>query len=118
MAYWATIVVVWAACLPPLVVAWRSIANPRRLLVFAAFFVLPFACVLAFAGAFLENYLLLDKHVLAGTVWGIPILILVVEAVSLAVYLALRPHLASPSLGLELRDGRRPGSAAIRAPST
>ena len=91
-AFWVTALLVWAACVPPLVVAYRAIGNRRRPLWFAGFFLFPFAFVVAFAGAFLENYLLLSRHVLATPVLGVPYLIVVVEVLSLAVYYALRAH--------------------------
>ena len=96
IAFWLTVLLVWAACLPPLVVAYRAIENRYRPLWFAGFFVLPFVFVLAFAGAFLENYLLLGHHVLASSVLGVPYLIMLVEALSLATYYLLRTDLSAP----------------------
>jgi hypothetical protein len=95
LRYWVTVLLVWAACVPPLVVAWRAIGNRLRVLWFAGFFVLPFAFVIVFAGMFLENYLLLKQQFLATTVVGIPWLILLVEVLSLAIYYWFRPHLVN-----------------------
>lgn len=94
VAFWATVVLVWAACVPPLAAAYRAIGNRRRALWFAGFFLLPFAFVVAFAGAFLEEYLLLGRRVLATPVLGVPALIVLVEVLSLAAYAAFRPALA------------------------
>jgi hypothetical protein len=90
LAFWVTILLVWAACVPPLVAAYRVIENRWRPIWFAGFFVLPFAYVLVFAGAFLENYLLLGRHFLTTRVIGVPYLIIVVEILSMAVYYAFR----------------------------
>lgn len=108
LAFWATIVLVWAACVPPLVAAFRAIGNRRRGLWFAGFFLLPFAFVVVFAGAFLEDYLLLGRRVLATPVLGVPYLIVAVEALSLAVYYALRAHLTGAA-------GAPPGASARAA---
>jgi hypothetical protein len=97
VAYWVTILLVWAACVPPLVAAYRAIGNRRRPLWFAGFFLLPFVFVLIFAGAFLENYLLLGRHVLATRVIGVPYLIILVELLSLTVYYVFRRDLTAPA---------------------
>ncbi|MGI9089599.1 MAG: hypothetical protein ACR2GG_00690 [Gemmatimonadaceae bacterium] len=101
LAFWATILIVWAACVPPLVAAYRAIGNRHRPLWFAGFFLLPFAFVIVFAGVFLENYLLLARHVLATRVLGVPYLIILVEVLSLVIYRVFRAHLTQV-------DGRRP----------
>ncbi|QIL02785.1 hypothetical protein G7078_08325 [Sphingomonas sinipercae] len=88
-----TIAATWLIALPPVVIGYRAIANPKRPLWFAAFFILPFVFVLTFAAVFLENYLLLEKHFLASRVLGVPWLILVVEGLSLAIYYAFRRDL-------------------------
>ena len=93
MAFWVTSVLVWVACVPPLVVAYRAMDRRRRPLWFAAFFLLPFVFVLLFAGFFLEEFLLLKHHVLATPLLGIPLLVLLVEVVSLLIYHALRNEL-------------------------
>jgi hypothetical protein len=94
VAFWVTVLLVWAACAPPLVAAYRAIGNRRRPLWFAGFFLLPFAFVLLFAGAFLESYLLLGRRVVATPVLGVPWLIVLAGVLSAAVYYALRRHLA------------------------
>jgi hypothetical protein len=114
VAFWVTVLLIWAICLPPLVAAYRAIRNPWRPLWFAGFFVLPFAYVVGFAGLFLENYLLLGRHVLASTVWGIPYLILVTEAVALLVYLAFRTDLAGADAS-DLAGARHVAQFAVRA---
>ncbi len=96
LRYWTTVLLVWVACVPPLVAAWRAIGNRLRPLWFAGFFLLPFVFVILFAGLFLESYLLLKQQFLATTVLGIPWLILLVEVVSMGLYYGFRRHLAGP----------------------
>jgi hypothetical protein len=91
-----TIAAIYAVSLPPLIEAFRQLQNRPKILWFAGFFVLPFVYVVLFAGFFLENYLLLDRRVLARTIIGVPYLILVVEVVSLIVYEAFRSYVARP----------------------
>lgn len=92
--YWLTVLVVWALAVPPLVIAYRAIANRRRALWFSAFFVLPFVFVIVFAGFFLEEWLLLKHKFLAMPVLGIPLLIVAVEVISLVLYVAFRDGIA------------------------
>jgi hypothetical protein len=109
LAFWVAALLVWVACVPPLVAAYRAIGNRRRPLWFAGFFLLPFAFVVAFAGGFLERYLLLDRRLLATPVLGVPSLIVLVEVLSLALYRGLRPHLTAA--------GARPRAAVAGAPA-
>lgn len=92
-AFWATVLLVWAVALPPLVAAVRALGNRPRAAWGAGFVVLPFVFVVLFAGLLLENYLLLDRRVLAAPVLGVPLLIVLVEGLSLAAYYAFRAHL-------------------------
>jgi hypothetical protein len=105
IAFWVTILLVWVACVPPLVVAYRAIGNRHRPLWFAGFFLVPFAFVIAFAGAFLENYLLLGHHVLANRIIGVPYLIILVEMLSMAIYYAFRDGLTESPLRATPFDG-------------
>ncbi|HEX8169428.1 MAG TPA: hypothetical protein VF824_02680 [Thermoanaerobaculia bacterium] len=91
-----TVLLVYAFTVPPLVVAYRAIANRRRALWFAAFFTLPFVYVILFAGFVLEEWLLLRQKVLAQRVIGVPLLIVAVEIISLAIYLTFRNAIEQP----------------------
>lgn len=92
--FWLTNVAIWLFAIPPLVIAYRAIRNRYRPLWFLGFFVLPFVFVFLFAGLFLENWLLLEKQVLATRVIGIPRLILLVEGLSLLLYVVFRRGIA------------------------
>lgn len=97
IVFWATVLLVWAACVPPLVVAYRSMTNRWRALWFVGFFLLPFAFIVLFAGIILEDYLLLGRQVLAAHIFGMPYLAVAVGVVSLSIYLGLRRHLIMPA---------------------
>lgn len=101
--FWLTNVAIWLCAIPPLVFAYRAIANRRRLLWFLGFFILPFAFVFLFAGMFLENWLLLEKKFMATPVLGIPYLILLVEAISLGLYLTFRRGIGWEDGGMKIR---------------
>lgn len=96
IAFWATVLLVWAACVPPLIAAYQSMGSRWRGLWFAGFFLLPFAFIALLAGVILEDYLLLGRQVLAGRIIGVPYLAVAVGVVSLSIYLGLRRHLIGP----------------------
>lgn len=93
LAFWLTNLAIWVLAVPPLVAAFRALPARRRLGWFTGLFLLPFAFVMVF-GMVMENWLLLDKKFLADTVLGIPLLLVLTEALCLATYLRLREHLA------------------------
>jgi hypothetical protein len=90
LGFWLTNIAIWIFTIPPLVFAYRAIDNRHRLLWFTGFFVLPFVFVFVFAGIFLEEWLLLDRKILATSIIGIPYLILLVEAASMFVFAVCR----------------------------
>jgi len=90
LGFWLTNLAIWIMAVPPIVMAYRAIANRRRWAWFVGFFTLPFVFVILFAGFFLENWLLLKQKFLATTILGIPYLILVVEVLSLAIFALFR----------------------------
>jgi hypothetical protein len=69
-AFWATVLLVWAVALPPLVAAVRALGNRPRAAWGAGFVVLPFVFVVLFAGLLLENYLLLDRRCWRPRCWA------------------------------------------------
>lgn len=86
LGFWLTNLAIWLFAIPPLVFAYRAIANRHRVLWFVGFFVLPFVFVFVFAGMFLEQWLLLDHKFLATPIIGIPYLILLVEILSIIIF--------------------------------
>jgi len=62
--------------------------------------------VYVFAGLVLENWLLIEHRVLATMVIGIPLLLIVTEAICAVLYLWARPAIAAAgSRDRELRPG-------------
>jgi hypothetical protein len=92
-AFWITVTLVWAACLPPLITAWNTLVNKPRHLWFAGLFLFPFFFVLLFGGLVLEQYLLLEQRVLASEIIGVPWLIVITEALCLVLYAAFKRDL-------------------------
>ena len=101
--YWAVIIVIWLICLPPLVVAYRAIANKRRLLWFLWYLCLfPYLLVGPVFGGL--EYLLVQKQVLAGTFIGIAHLFIVNEIITIIGYALTKRYIepeASPGLADE-----------------
>jgi hypothetical protein len=96
-AFWLMNVGIWVLTLPPLVLAWLTIGNRFRPLVFGLFFLGVPVLVFVLVGIVLED--LIIKHgVLAETLWGMPYLVLLAEAAAGIGYARLKPNLwrASP----------------------
>ncbi len=96
LGFWLTNIAIWVFAIPPLVFAYRAIGNRHRLLWFIGFFVLPFVFVFVFAGMFLEQWLLLDHKILATPIIGIPYLILLLELLSIVVFVLCRRGITHP----------------------
>lgn len=102
VAYWVTNLIVCLFTLPPLYYAYRAIDQKPRLLWFLGYFTLPFVFVIVFAGFFLEDWLLLKQKFLAQAIIGIPLLILLVEVISVWGYFYTKKNLYNSPL-LKLR---------------
>jgi hypothetical protein len=89
VTYWAVVAIVWAICLPPLIGAYRAIANKRRALWFVLFFLfIPFVPY-ALAYWLLEQALV--RGVLDEAVIGVPMLAIVnFAATAAALALSIR----------------------------
>jgi hypothetical protein len=101
---WITFALIACCTVPPLIGAWRSIANTRR----AAWFLLYFLLLpyLVWGPAFVTlEYLLVDRHVLDGRTVGIANLFVLNELVTIVAYVACRRWI----------DPWRNGSAATPA---
>jgi hypothetical protein len=85
-----------ALILPPLVIAWRTIQNRWRPLVFSVLALGVPVSVFYLVGIVLED-LILKKHVLADTIWGIPYMVLLAEALATFGYARLRTALWRPA---------------------
>ncbi len=98
VAFWVTNIIVCLFTIPPLYAAYRAIDQKGRILWFLGYFILPFVFVIVFAGFLLEEWLLLEQQFLADPIIGIPLLILVVETVSLLVYYLFKKNLHQNAL--------------------
>jgi hypothetical protein len=97
LTFWGTNLIVWTLTLPPLVIAWRTIRNRFKPLVFSLFFVGVPVLVFFLVGIFLEG-LIVKQHVLADTLWGMPYMVLLAEVLATIGYAQLKGHLWRPAL--------------------
>ncbi len=98
IAFWLTNICIWLFTFPPLYYCFISIKSSMRIRWFISYLLLPLLFVIFFAGFFLEDWLLLKKQFMADTVIGIPYLILLVEAISIAGYYFTRKYLYEKAL--------------------
>jgi len=85
LVYWVVIVVVWGLCVPPLWRAYRAIGNERRLAWFLWYLVLfPYLLIGPFFGGL--EYLMVNRGVLAQTYFGIGLLFILNEVVTILLY--------------------------------
>lgn len=95
-SFWLMNLCIWGLASPPLILAWRTITNRAKPLVFLLFFLgVPIVVFILF-GLVLEP-LITQHHVLADTVWGMPYMVLLAEAVATLGYAILKPHLRRPA---------------------
>lgn len=94
--FWIMNLCIWALTLPPLILVWRTIHNRYKALVYALFFIGVPVLVFILVGIVLEG-LIIKRHVLSDTVWGIPYMVLLAELLATIGYTTLKPHLWRPS---------------------
>lgn len=95
LAFWLMNVAIWLLTIPPLVVAWRTIENRHRVLLFLFYLLALPACVFIVVGLVLEN-MIVKHHILSDTLWGMPYLVLVAEALAYLGYHRTKRHLWRP----------------------
>ncbi|MEP6507593.1 MAG: hypothetical protein ABJC63_05150 [Gemmatimonadales bacterium] len=95
-AFWIMKVCVLALTLPPLILAWKTIHNRYKPLVYCLFFIGVPITVFYVVGIVLEG-LINKQHVLSDTVWGVPYMVLLAEALATIGYSSLKSHLWQPS---------------------
>jgi hypothetical protein len=94
LAYWLVIIVVWLCCVPPLLTAYKSIANKSKMWWFL-FYLFLFPYLLWGPIFMLLEYLLVNKHVLSGTIIGIANLFILNEVVTIIGFMLTKKHLNS-----------------------
>jgi len=83
------LILIWAACVPPLITAFKSIANKRRVLWFLWYLVLfPYLLWGPFFGGL--EYLMVNRGVLDTTIIGMGALFVINEIITLAVWWRVR----------------------------
>jgi hypothetical protein len=82
--------------LVPVLVAWRTITNRHKLMVFLLLFIGVPITVFFLVGIVLEE-LIITRHVLAETVWGMPYMVLLAELLATIGYATLTSYLWTPS---------------------
>ncbi|MEP6619795.1 MAG: hypothetical protein ABJE47_10780 [bacterium] len=92
LAFWAMNVAIWLLTGPPLILAWRTIQNRHRLLLFLFYLLALPVFVFFVVGIVLEN-MILKQHILSDTVWGMPYLVLLAEALAYLGYHFSKQHL-------------------------
>ena len=92
LAFWLMNVAIWLLTFPPLILAWKTIANRHRFLLFL-FYLLALPVFAFFVvGIVLEN-MIVKHHILSDTLWGMPYLVLLSEVLAYVVYMLSRQHL-------------------------
>jgi hypothetical protein len=97
-AFWMLKLGALALILPPLLLAWKTIHNRYRPLVYCLFFIGVPLTVFYIVGIVLEG-LIIKQHVLAETVWGVPYMVLLAEVLATIGYSSLKSHLWQPANG-------------------
>ncbi len=92
LVFWTVIIIIWLVCLPPLIKAFRAIANERRILWFVFYLVLfPYILWGPVFGAL--EYLMVSKEFLATTIIGLGLLFIINEFVTIAAYLKFKIYI-------------------------
>jgi hypothetical protein len=111
VAFWVTNACIWSLTLPPLWLAWRTIRNRFKPLVYLLFLLGVPVLVFYIVGIVLED-LIITQHVLADTVWGMPYMVLLAEVLATIGYAKLKSHLWRSAGKQTPESVRRDGTAS------
>jgi hypothetical protein len=92
IAFWLMNLAIWLLTVPPLLMAWRTLAPRLRALKFGFFLLALPVFVFVVVGLVLEG-LLVQQQVLAGRIAGIPMMVLALLATAAAGLALTRSHL-------------------------
>jgi hypothetical protein len=92
LAFWIMKAAIWLLTIPPLILAWKTIHNRHRLVLFLFYLLALPVFVGFFVGNILEN-MIVKQHILSDTIWGMPYLVLLAEGLAYLGY-----HLTRQSL--------------------
>ena len=96
LALWIMKACAMALILPPLILAWKTIHNRYKPLVYGLLFIGVPITVFYLVGIVLEG-LIIKEHVLSDTVWGVPYMVLLAEVLASIGYSILKSHLWHPA---------------------
>jgi hypothetical protein len=100
VAFWIMNVAIWSLTGPPLILAWRTIQNRHRLLLYLFYLLALPVFVFFVVGIVLEN-MITKQHILSDTVWGMPYLVLLTEALAYLGYHFYKKYLWLPGTHTE-----------------
>lgn len=100
--YWIVIIIVWLCCIPPLIIAFRSIENKRRLLWFL-FYLAIFPYLLWGPVFWVLEYLLVNRHVMDGTIIGIANLFILNEVITIIGYFITKKYFNTGGVSMDIR---------------
>lgn len=90
--YWSVIIIIWLMCLPPLIKAFNAIENRFRLLWFIFYFTLfPYIVWGPIFGGL--EYLMVSKNVLSQSVYGIGLLFIINEIITIIAYYGTKKYI-------------------------
>jgi hypothetical protein len=92
LAFWLMNIAIWLVTLPPLILAWQTIQNRHRFLLFLFYLLALPVFVFVVVGLVLEN-MIVKQHILSDTLWGMPYLVLIVEGLAYLGYHLTKHHL-------------------------
>jgi hypothetical protein len=85
-------VAIWLLTGPPLILAWRLIQNHHRLSLYLFYLLALPVFVFFVVGIVLEN-MIVRQRILSDTIWGMPYLVLLTEALAYLGYQLYKQHL-------------------------
>lgn len=99
-AFWLMNLAIWLLTFPPLIMAWKTIQNRHRFLLFIFYLLALPVFVFFFVGIVLEN-MIVKQHILSDTLWGMPYLVLITEGLAYIGYYLNKQHLWLRDQGVE-----------------
>ncbi len=107
LAFWLMNVAIWLLTFPPMILAWRTIENRHRFLLFMFYLLALPVFVFFVVGIVLEN-MIVKQHILSDTLWGMPYLVLIAEGLAYLGYHLSKQHLWVRGPGVEPTPERLP----------
>lgn len=92
LAFWLMNVAIWLLTIPPMILAWKTIQNSHRFLLFMFYLLALPVFVGVVIGLVLEN-MIVKQHILSDTLWGMPYLVLIAEGLAYLGYRLTKQHL-------------------------